>query len=77
MGWGLRGKVQRALERTVDTLAPAGARVFVAFHAMRRHKRALGFYPNFVRPTAFSEKIVHRLVFDRRPILAHRLVSVR
>jgi len=69
MGWGLRAKAQRALECTADTLTPKASSVFVAFHAIRRHKHALGFYPNVVRPHTFSEKIVYRLIFDRRPIL--------
>jgi hypothetical protein len=28
-----------------------------------------GVYPNLIRPTTFNEKVLHRRVFDRRPIL--------
>lgn len=67
MGWSLRGKAQLVLERTVNALVPESA--FIAFSGMRRHKRVLGVYPNLLRPKTFSEKILHRMVFDRRPIL--------
>src|SRR5579859_1497194 len=67
MGWGLRGKTQRALERTIDAVVPE--RAAVAVSAMRRHKAKFGVYPNIVRPKTFNEKVLHRMVFDRRAIL--------
>lgn len=68
MGWGLRGKAQRAIERTLDAVVPENA-PFIAFQGMRRHKRVFGTYPSLIRPKTFSEKVLHRMVFDRRPIL--------
>jgi hypothetical protein len=67
VGWGLRGKAQKALERALDAVMPEAA--VIAVSAMRRHKRYVGIYPNLVRPKTFNEKILHRMVFDRRPIL--------
>jgi hypothetical protein len=55
------------LERTVDAVVPESA--LIAFTAFRRHKRTFGVYPNIVRPKTFSEKVLHRMVFDRRPAL--------
>jgi TupA-like ATPgrasp len=67
VGWGLRGKVQGALERTIDAVAPEP--LAIATSAMRRHKTALGVYPNLLCPRTFNEKVLHRMLFDRRPIL--------
>jgi hypothetical protein len=67
VGWGLRGKVWRVLERAVDGLLPEPA--IIALSAMRRHKNSSGVYPNLIRPKTFSERVLHRIVFDRRPIL--------
>jgi hypothetical protein len=41
----------------------------IAFQGARRHKRVLGTYPNPIRPKTFSEKLLYRMIFDRRPIL--------
>jgi TupA-like ATPgrasp len=67
VGWGLRGKAKRTFARTIAAMVPEPA--VIAFSAMRRHKRFLGTYPNLFRPKTFSEKVLHRIVFDRRPIL--------
>jgi len=69
MGWGLRGKAQRTLEHTVGAVVPGSEFVFIAFQAMRGHKRNFGVYPSLIRPKTFNEKVLHRMVFDRRPIL--------
>jgi hypothetical protein len=69
MGWGLRGKTQRTLEHTVGAVVPGSEFVFIAFQAMRGHKRNFGVYPSLIRPKTFNEKVLHRMVFDRRPIL--------
>jgi len=69
MGRGLRGKAQRALERAVGAVLPGTEFVFVAFQAMRRYKRHFGVYPNLIHPKTFNEKVLCRIVFDRRPIL--------
>jgi TupA-like ATPgrasp len=56
------------LERTAEAaLLPEPAAI--ALSAMLRHKRRYGVYPNFLRPKTFNEKVLHRIVFDRRPIL--------
>lgn len=36
----------------------------------RRYKQAHGRYPNLLRPGTFNERIVHRNLFDRSPLLA-------
>jgi TupA-like ATPgrasp len=67
MGWGLRGRTHKALERAADALLPESA--YIAFHGSLRHKRYFGTYPNLIRPKTFSEKLLHRMLFDRRTIL--------
>lgn len=37
--------------------------------ALRKHKQRHGKFPSLVRPQTFNEKIVHRKLFDRRPLL--------
>jgi hypothetical protein len=68
LGWGLRGKAQRVFERTIEAVVPEPA--IVAIAASRRYKSEFGVFPNFIRPRTFNEKVIHRMVFDRRPILA-------
>jgi hypothetical protein len=68
LGWDLRVKAQRVFERTVEAVVPEPASI--AITASLRYKREFGVLPNFIRPTTFNEKVVHRMVFDRRPILA-------
>jgi hypothetical protein len=36
---------------------------------MAKYRKAHGVYPNLVRPTTFNEKILHRILFDRRVVL--------
>ena len=36
---------------------------------VRRWRRAHGAFPRLLRPSTFSEKILHRMIFDRRPLL--------
>src|SRR5579864_7231178 len=70
MGWGLRGRIYRVFERVgdaVDGVLPESAAI--AFSAIRRHKRNVGIYPNLLHPKTFNEKVLHLMVFDRRPIL--------
>jgi hypothetical protein len=57
----------RLLMGTMDAVAPES--VLIAFYGMRRHQRAFGIYPNPLKPKTFSEKLLHRMIFDRRPIL--------
>src|ERR1700761_7606078 len=37
--------------------------------AVRRHRKMHGEWPNLIRPQTFNEKILHRLIFDRRILL--------
>jgi hypothetical protein len=39
------------------------------FVVVARHRRIHGAFPNIIRPATFNEKIVHRILFDRRPLL--------
>jgi hypothetical protein len=69
MGWGLRGKVQRVFDRAIDAIVPVlPERVAIILVVMRRHKRAVGTYPNLLRPRTFNEKVLYRMAFDRRPV---------
>jgi hypothetical protein len=67
MGWGLRTNAQRILTRAVEAVMPEPALVVAA--VLRRHKRTFGVYPNLISPKTFSEKVLYRAAFDRRPIL--------
>ncbi len=58
--------MKRAFINAVEAVLPEP---FVAFFAiMRRHKRNVGVFPNLLRPTTFNEKLLHRMLFDRRPL---------
>jgi hypothetical protein len=37
---------------------------------IRRWQRTHGAFPNLLRPSTFNEKVLHRMIFDRRPLLA-------
>jgi hypothetical protein len=58
----LRGSVL-SIKKRIRPLLP---RWFVL---IREHRRVHGQLPNIVCPTTFSEKILHRNLFDRRPLL--------
>jgi hypothetical protein len=45
-------------------------RVRAASEIMRRHRRKFGVLPSVLRPSTFNEKVIWRMVFDRREILA-------
>ena len=60
---GLRGKVQRLLTRLVPESA------HVAIHVMQQRKRGVGLLPGLIRPKTYDEHVLHRIIFDRRPIL--------
>lgn len=55
-------------KRTVKVVLPEMASIAIA--ASLRYKRAFGVLPNLIRPKTFNEKVIYRMVFDRRPILA-------
>ncbi|HLJ61283.1 MAG TPA: ATP-grasp fold amidoligase family protein [bacterium] len=60
--------MQRALERAVKAVLPE--QVASMLILMRRHKLIFGVYPNLLHPVTYNEKLVHRILFDRRPIWA-------
>ena len=35
---------------------------------IKRHKKVFGYVPDFKNPQTYNEKIIHRILFDRRPI---------
>jgi hypothetical protein len=39
------------------------------FELIRRHWKFHGAFPNFIRPVTFTEKLLHRMLFDRRAVL--------
>jgi len=39
------------------------------FIVVRNYRRAHGAVPNLIAPRTFNEKVVHRILFDRRPLL--------
>ncbi|HLJ59672.1 MAG TPA: ATP-grasp fold amidoligase family protein [bacterium] len=43
--------------------------MFASARLVRRYTRQAGRLPNLVTPKTFNEKMLHRLLFDRRPIL--------
>lgn len=36
-----------------------------------RHKDIFGYKPNFKNPQTFNEKIIHRILYDRKPIYTY------
>jgi len=55
-------------------IARSGERVLPEFlvifiFVMRRYKRRFGVFPNVFHPKTFNEKVLYRMLFDRRPIL--------
>jgi hypothetical protein len=36
---------------------------------IHRYRKSHGYFPNLIRPQTFSEKILHRILFDRRTVL--------
>src|SRR5579864_1213626 len=59
--------MHRVLKRAVTRMLPEP--VVDAIVIMKGYKRQFGVLPNLVRPRTLNEKIVRRMLFDRRPIL--------
>jgi TupA-like ATPgrasp len=57
------GSAKRVAKKILPELAVDTLR------SMRNYRDAHGAYPNLLFPKTFSEKVVHRSLFDRRPIL--------
>ena len=60
----LKSSCRRLLNRFSSDWVPD--RPLLVWRYIARHRRL----PNLVRPTRFTEKILRRIMFDRRPILA-------
>ncbi len=58
--------MRRALANAANTVLPESIVAILA--VVRRHKRETGAFPNLLRPTTFNEKLIHRMLFDHRPI---------
>lgn len=53
--------------RVAEAVVPEAA--LTAFYAAQRYKNTFGILPNLLHPRTFNEKVLYRMVFDRRPIL--------
>jgi hypothetical protein len=60
-------EMHRVLKRAVTRMLPEP--VVDAIVILKGYKRQFGVLPNLVRPRTLNEKIVRRMLFDRRPIL--------
>ncbi len=63
---GMLSQAKRAAFGCLRAVMPN--RVSDAVFVLRRYKRKFGTFPNVVRPTTFNEKVIWRMLFDRRPI---------
>ena len=59
-----RGQFGRSMKGQIKGILPDW------FIAIRRHLKKHGQFPRLIRPQTFNEKVLHRMLFDRRPILA-------
>jgi TupA-like ATPgrasp len=57
------GQFERCVKRNLRKILPDW------FIAIRRHRKKHGRFPRLIRPQTFNEKVLHRMLFDRRPIL--------
>jgi hypothetical protein len=62
-----RNRAHEMLKAIARKYAPRVVRDLI--FGIRAHHAAHGTYPRWVRPLTFNERILHRKVFDRRPIL--------
>ena len=70
----MKTALRNAVENAKRVIGSTGERVLPEFVVilvtiMRRYKRRFGVFPNVVRPETFNEKVLCRMLFDRRPIL--------
>jgi len=62
-----RHAVRRALGTTARAVLPEAVRI--PAWVVWRYAQRFGVLPNLLAPKTFNEKILHRILFDRRPIL--------
>lgn len=60
-------KTEKLIRWTSEQFLPDCVMIFVTI--MRRYKRGFGVYPNLLYPKTINEKILYRMLFDRRRIL--------
>lgn len=53
----------------LPSLTPWTAEWFDYAVTLSRYRRVFGSYPNLRRPQTFSEKVIHKRLYDRRPLL--------
>jgi hypothetical protein len=59
--------MRTALKRAIERVLPE--RATLAVDLIWEHKRRFGVLPNIRHPRTFNEKVLHRMLFDHRPIL--------
>ncbi len=59
-------RTARRVLRPVRAILPEPA--IIAMAAVRRYKANIGTYPNLINPKSFNEKLLQRIVFDRKSI---------
>src|SRR5690348_1409659 len=59
-------KIKRTTVGGVEQVLPDPITSFTKI--VRRHKRLFGVFPNLILPKTFNEKVLCRILFDRRPI---------
>ena len=64
---GIVTRAGKAIARSSEHVLPEFLLIFIFI--MRRHKRRFGVFPNVFFPKTFNEKVLCRMLFDRRPIL--------
>jgi hypothetical protein len=57
------GQLERWMKGRIKKILPDW------FIAIRRHRKKHGQFPRLIHPQTFNEKVLHRMLFDRRPIL--------
>lgn len=61
-------QITRLIKDTLKRVPPIKAAT-EAYWVAQAHRTVHGHYPPLLRPRTFSEKVCHRLMFDRRPLL--------
>jgi hypothetical protein len=61
---GMRGPFLQSIKSQIRTVLPHWVVL------IREHRRMHGEFPRIIRPVTFSEKILRRNLFDRRPLLS-------
>jgi len=65
----LRSRLRRAGITTTLLRPPESA--ISAMMIIQNYKKAFGVFPNLLYPRTYNEKVLHRMLFDRRPVWTH------